>query len=138
MSLGPPGAQGACISGRRNAKITAEQALEMVRCVAYSCRELGKSQGSVCSLDELHRLRHSFAIATDLVGPTAQACAITGTLRFLCCSEEFDMFTFRVARGAAWLAIDAGGFHRPNEVTVARAVACFEGGPSCFRVNHEQ
>ena len=35
-------------------------------------------------------------------------------------SEIFDMLAFGVARGAAWLAIDAGGLHRADELAVAR------------------
>src|SRR3546814_18820721 len=81
------------------------------------------------SLDQRDRARDGDAIAADLVGLAAQAGAKTRRPRRRRIGIESDVLATRMARGAARLAIDAGGSDRDDEAPVGVAITHRNGGP---------
>src|SRR3546814_12742460 len=97
----------------------------MMRRITDARCEIVERDRFLGGLDQRDRARDGDAIAADLVGLAAQAGAKTRRPRRRRIGIESDVLATRMARGAARLAIDAGGSDRdddaPVDVEIGRA-----------------
>src|SRR3546814_1612022 len=101
--------------GGRHPGRALEQTVEMMRRITDARCEIVERDRFLGGLDQRDRARDGDAIAADLVGLAAQAGAKTRRPRRRRIGIESDVLATRMARGAARLAIDAGGSDRDDE-----------------------
>ncbi len=110
----------------------------MVRGIADQSGQFVEPQRFRRRLDQRDGARHGDPVAPDLIGRAAQTRAKSRVARFLGRAIEHDILALRVARRAARLAIDAGGFHRADEAAIAVPIARFERAPGGIGIERER
>ena len=134
--LQPFGAQRPRPGGGGQPGFPLEEAMEMMRGIADMGGDRLQPGRILGRFDHRDGGAHRQPIPPDFIGAAAQAGAEARRARGRGIGQEGHVLPPGMARGAAWLAIDAGGGDAADELPVHRPVAAQEGGPAGIGIGH--